>query len=282
MGGIAGRYSCPLIALVVMIAACGGVGEPEDDNTISGAAEITASEIATTASPSSTTAGDPDECSLDDPAVVFRGELLFQTIQPSQPACSWCHSVTAAPPAARFGNRDLRGNGPALRGVMSRHSEDFVRAQIVSGGGEMPARGAYVDHEALDEFGCTQLDQILAYLYSISGEDVLMDDVELEYDRAEAVAGAEIFAETCEVCHAGRSQSWRGSGLFTAATRADACLREALQGHGGGDDLAREGEHAFVPRSAVERRHSRPDRLSEESGRRVIFFMSRAWPRVPS
>lgn len=200
MRGIARRYSYPLVALVVMIAACGGVAEPEDDTTISGTAETTASEIATTA-------GDPGECSLDDPGVVFRGELLFQTVQPSQAACSWCHSVTAAPPAARFGNRNVRGNGPALRGVMSRHSEEFVRAQIVSGGGEMPARGEYVGHEALDEFGCTELDQIVAYLYSISGDDVLMDDVELEYDRAEAVAGAEIFAETCEVCHADGGRS---------------------------------------------------------------------------
>ena len=126
--------------------------------------------------------------------------------------------------------------------------------------------------------GCTELDQIVAYLCSISEEDVLMDDVELEYGRAEAAAGAEIFAETCEVCHADGGPVRRGSGLFTAATRADACFQEALHGHGRRDDLAREGEHGFAPRSAVERRHSRSDRLAEESGRRVVLSIKTAWP----
>ena len=42
---------------------------------------------------------------------------------------------------------------------------------------------------------------IVAYLYSISGDEALMDDVEFEYDRAGAAVGAEILAETCDVCH---------------------------------------------------------------------------------
>lgn len=199
----------------LMAAAC--VGSPESDGAAVTTIAPSTSSTARMSRPTSTTTstlgesevspGDVAECPMSESDVIDRGEELFSTFTQTTPGCAFCHDVDAAPLFARFGE-ETRNSGPALVGVMDRHSEEFVRAQILEGGGLMPGRGNYVEHESIDVLGCTELDQLIAYLYSLGSGEVLMTDALLEYESSQAEMGAVVFAEHCETCHrdGGRSE----------------------------------------------------------------------------
>lgn len=180
------RWSRIAVACMLALTACGGDGSGD---------------ALTTSALDSTTTAAASSCPLSEASVVGKGSLLFQTTAEDTPGCAWCHSVGSAPPFERLGVRDERHNAPALVGVMDRHSEEFVRRQIMGGGGLMPPRAVTIDAENVDDLGCTQLDYLVGYLYSLSSGEVLMDDIDYDLDPEAAALGAEVFAATCEVCH---------------------------------------------------------------------------------
>lgn len=188
------------VLLLAFATACGS-GAPSGGETTQAPTTATESRpIETTVLvPETTTTEDvverPAQCPLDKPEVIEAGEALFATKGERSPGCSECHRVNS--PSPRIG--DPFG-GPALVGVMDRHSEVFVRDQIMNGGGLMAPRGPHVGAQLEDDLSCTQLDQIIAYLYAIGPGDVV-SNVDFDLDPIQVEAGAGVFEAVCSVCH---------------------------------------------------------------------------------
>lgn len=124
---------------------------------------------------------------MDWEVAVENGSEAFAAV------CEECHSE---------GGRAWALRAPSLVGVTERHSQAWVRTQILEGGGAMPSYAGKIDAETIQPSGGTQLDELIAYLGSLDGPVTVEAQIGVEPpDPQGAAAGSELFARLCQVCH---------------------------------------------------------------------------------